>query len=53
MPKNTDESFFKYFIEHLVGVRKSFKFKYKQDRLRPKQDQLTISSSNHNQGSEL
>jgi len=34
-------------------MREIFKFKYKQDRLRPKQNQLSISGTNHNPISQL
>ena len=40
-------------MEHLVGVREIFKFKYKQDRLRVKQNRLAISETNQNQRSQL
>ena len=35
LPKNTDESSFTHFIEHLVGVREISKSKPKQGRLSP------------------
>ena len=48
-----DKNSFKYFIEYLAGVRKISKFKYKQGRLRYKEDQLAISRANHKQISQV
>jgi len=42
LPINTDESPFKHFIEHLVGVRENSKFLTQQVRLRSKLSQLAI-----------
>ena len=39
---NPDESSFKHFIEHLVGVRENSKFQAKKVRSRLKQNQLVI-----------
>ena len=39
---NTDESSFKHFIKHLVGVRENSKFPAQQVRLRSKLNQLAI-----------
>ena len=36
-----------------MDVREIYKFKHKQDKLRPKQDQLTIPTTNNNQISQL
>jgi len=51
LPQNTNESSFKHFIEHLVGLRELSKFNDKQVRLRFKQNQLVIYEHNHNQRS--
>ena len=48
-----DERSFKHFIEHLVGVRENSKFLTQQVRLKPKQDQLVMLRTNHNQRSNL
>ena len=48
LPRNTDETYFKHFIEHLVGIKENSTFKHKQGRLRPEQDQLVILRANQN-----
>ena len=47
-----DESSFKHFIEHLVGTRENSKF-LAQVRLKPKQDQLAMLRTNHNERSNI
>jgi len=53
LPRNTDETYFKHFIEHLVGIRENSKFLAQKVRLKPKQDQLVMLRTNHNQRSNL
>jgi len=53
LSQNTDESYFKHFIEHIVCMREISKFKPKRGRLRFRQNQLAIQETNHNQISQL
>jgi len=53
LPINTDESSFKHFIDQLVGVRENSKFLAQQVRLKPKQDQLVMLRTKHNQRSSI
>jgi len=53
LSQNTDESSFKHFIEHLVGTRENSKFLAQQVRLKPKQDQIVMLRTNHNQRSNI
>ena len=53
LSQNTDESSFKDFIKHLLGMREISKFKHIQGRLRSKQNQLAFLRANHNQRSKI